>query len=77
VEKHGNVVYNPLLAKIAALRKDEMRTARKSRREFKREMSFLEEISDLFLRTFDVLSNENTQEFTESEDASYRISFRI
>ena len=70
-------MYNPLLAKIAALRKDEMRTARKSRREFKKEMSFLEETSDLFLKTFDVLSNEVTQEFTESEDACYRISFRI
>lgn len=54
-----------------------MRTVRKSKREFKKELSFLKETSELFLKTFEVLSNENVQEFTYSKDASYRISFRI
>ena len=63
----------------SVLRKDEFRTIRKSRKEFKRELSFLSEISELFLKTFEVLSDEieNVQKFSYGKDASYRISYRI
>ncbi len=37
----------------------------------------MKKTSDVFLRTFEVLSNENVQEFTFSKDATYRISYRI
>ena len=62
---------------LSVLRKDEFRTVRKSKREFKKELSFVRKTSELFLRTFEVLSNENVEEFTYSKDASYRISYRI
>ena len=62
---------------LSLLRKHEFRTIRKSKREFKKELSFVRETSELFLRTFEVLSNENVQEFTYSKDATYRISYRI
>lgn len=62
---------------VSILRKDELRTVRKSKREFKKELGFAKRTSELFLRTFEVLSNENVQDFTYSKDATYRISYRI
>jgi len=59
------------------LRRDEHRTARMSKRDLKKELSFLRQASEVFLDNFDVLSNENVQKFTYSKDASYRISYRI
>jgi len=62
---------------LSLLRKHELRTARKSKREFKKELRFVKETSEVFLETFEVLSNENVQDFTYSKDATYRISYRI
>ena len=62
---------------LSLLRKDELRTVRKSKKEFKKELSFVRETSEVFLRTIEVLSNENVQDFTYSKDATYRISHRI
>lgn len=62
---------------LTLLRKDELRTVRKSKREFKEELSFVRETSEVFLRTFGILSNENVQAFTKSKDATYRIAYRI
>lgn len=59
------------------LRKHELRTVRKSEREFKKELRFVKKTSEMFLKTFEVLSNQNVQEFTFSKDATYRISYRI
>jgi len=47
--------------KISVLRKHELRTVRKSKREFKKELHFVKKTSDVFLRTFEVLSNENVR----------------
>lgn len=66
-----------LYENLSLLRKHELRTVRKSKREFKKELRFVRETSEVFLKTFEVLSNENVQEFTNSKDASYRISYRI
>jgi len=66
-----------LYENLLLLRKHELRTVRKSKREFKKELRFVRETSEVFLKTFEVLSNENVQEFTNSKDASYRISYRI
>ena len=57
--------------------KHELRTVKKSKKEFKKELNFLKDTSELFLKTFEVLSNENVQEFTDDKDASYRISYRV
>ena len=62
---------------LSSLRKDELRTARKSKKEFKKELRFVRETSEVFLRTIEVLSNENVQGFTYSKDATYRIAHRI
>jgi len=62
---------------VSMLRKHELRTVRKSNREFKKELRFVKKTSEAFLKTFDTLSNENVQEFTFSKDATLRISFRI
>jgi len=62
---------------LSRLQRDEAETVRKSREDLKKELSFLEEASEMFLKTFEVLSNENVQKFTYSKDASYRISYRI
>ena len=62
---------------LSLLRTDELRTVRRSKREFKKELSFVKEASDLFLETFGVLSNQNVQAFSNSKDACYRISYRI
>ena len=66
-----------LYENFSLLRKDELKTVEKSKREFKKELSFIREASEVFLRTFEVLSNENVQEFTDSKDACHRISYRI
>lgn len=64
--------YEPL----RLLKKDELRTVRKSKREFRGELSFLRKTSELFLRTFNVLSDIDYH-FTYSKEASFRISYRI
>jgi len=66
-----------LFESLSTLRKDEARTVRNSKRDFKNELDLVKEGSEVFLRTFDVLSNEKVQEFTYSKDATYRISYRI
>jgi len=66
-----------LFERLSRLREDEVKTVRKSKRDFKKELSFVREGSEVFLRTFEVLSNEKFQEFTRSKDATYRISYRI
>lgn len=63
--------------KVSILRKHELRTVRKSRKEFEKELRFVKKTSEVFLRTFEALSNQNVQEFTFSKDATYRISYRI
>ena len=62
---------------LSLLGKDELRTTRKSKREFKKELALLKENLDLFLKTFEVLSKRNVQDFSSSQDASYRISYKI
>lgn len=65
-----------LYESLSRLQKDEDETVRKSREDFKKELSFFKEVSEVFLKTFEVLSEENVQEFTSSKDASYRVSYR-
>lgn len=62
---------------LSVLRKHESRTVRKSMRGFKEELSFVKETSEVFLMTFEALSNQNVQDFTDSQDATYRVSYRI
>ena len=62
---------------VSVLRKHELRTVRKGEKEFKKELRFVKETSEVFLKTFEALSNQNVQEFTFSKDAIYRISHRI
>jgi hypothetical protein len=59
------------------LSRSELETARKSKSEFRKELRFLTDTSELFLKTFEVLSKKDVQRFTHSQDASYRISYRI
>jgi len=59
------------------LREDELRTIEKSERDFREELTYLRKTSEVFLRTFDVLSNENVHEFSHSKDSTYRISYRV
>lgn len=66
-----------LYENISVLRKHELRTVRKSKKEFKKELCFVKETSEVFLKTFEALSNQNIQEFTFSKDATYRVSYRI
>jgi len=66
-----------LCERLSILGKDEVRTVGKSKKDFKKELSFVREGSEVFLRTFEVLSTEKVQEFTYSKDATYRISYRI
>jgi len=66
-----------LYESLSRLQKDEDETARKSREDFKKELSFSKEVSEVFLKTFEVLNEENVQEFTYSKDSSYRVSYRI
>lgn len=62
---------------LSSLEKDELITVRKSRKEFKKELDYLKEASEVFLKTFEVLSDDDVQSFTNSKDASYRLSYRI
>ncbi|TET19501.1 hypothetical protein E3J74_06380 [Candidatus Bathyarchaeota archaeon] len=62
---------------LSLLRKDELRTMRKSERDFQKELTFFRETSEVFLKTFQVLSDENVHGFTYSKDSTYRISYRI
>jgi len=62
---------------LPVLRKDELRTMEKSERDFHKELTFLRKTSELFLKTFQVLNDENVQGFTYSKDSTYRISYRI
>ena len=66
-----------LYENISVLRKHELRTVGKSKKEFKKELCFVKETSEVFLKTFEALSNQNVQEFTFSKDATYRVSYRI
>jgi len=63
--------------KLSTLRKHELRTARKSKREFKEGLSHVKKMSEVFLTTFEALSKEDVQEFTHRKDAVYRLSYRI
>lgn len=62
---------------VSVLRKHELRTVRKGKKEFKKELRFVKKTSEVFLKIFEALSNQNVQEFTFSKDATYRISYRI
>jgi hypothetical protein len=66
-----------LYERLHLLEKDELRTINKGRREFKKKLKFLNEIEEVFLKTLEVLSHENVQLFSSSQDASYRVSHRI
>jgi hypothetical protein len=66
-----------LYERLHLLENDELKTAKKSRRQFTNELRFLKETEEVFLKTFEVLSNENVQLFSSSQDASYRVSYRI
>ena len=64
---------------LSTLRKEELKTTRKSKEEFKKELSFVEHLLNVFLKTFKVLHVKvhEGREFTDSEDACFRISYRI
>jgi len=62
---------------LSTLREDERRTTRKGKKDFNVELGFLEASSELFLKTFEVLSNEHYKRFTNSKDATCRISYRL
>ena len=59
------------------LQEDERRTIRESKKDFDIELGFLKAGSELFLKTFEVLSNEHYTRLTNSKDSTYRISYRI
>ncbi len=63
--------------KLLLLIQDELKTAKKSNKEFKTELTFVKETSELFLKTFEIIGNLNVQAFSYSEDACFRISYRI
>jgi len=62
-----------------ALRKCELETARKTKRDFKQEIDFVELLLNIFLKTFYALGSllETNRDFTNSEDACYRITFKV
>jgi hypothetical protein len=64
---------------ISALRKLELKTVRKTKKEFKKEVKFVEHLLNVFLKTFDVLGDlvDTNKEFTNSENASYRIAWKL
>ena len=64
---------------LSTLRKEELKTTRKTKKEFKKELSFVEHLLNVFLKTFKVLHVKvhEGREFTDSEDACFRISYRI
>lgn len=59
------------------LKTDEMKTTEKANDEFKVETDFAQEELDLFLRTFQILSETDVEGFNHSKDSAYRISYRI
>jgi hypothetical protein len=62
---------------LLLLGEDEEETRKKSAEDFGTELGFIEANSELFLETFNILSKDCYKRFTYSEDASYRISYRI
>jgi hypothetical protein len=62
---------------LSVLGEDEEKTRKKSVEDFGTELGFIEANSELFLETFNILSKDCYKRFTYSEDASYRISYRI
>jgi len=62
---------------LSLLGKSEEKTRKKSVEDFDTELGFIEANSELFLETFKILSKDCYKRFTYSEDASYRISYRI
>jgi hypothetical protein len=72
-EKWSHMQYENLLL----LGEDEEKTRKKSIGDFSAELGFIEANSELFLETFNILSKDRDKRFTYSEDASYRISYRI
>lgn len=64
---------------LSAVRKYELRTVRKTKREFKKEVDYLNHLLNMFLRTLKVIDEkvDAHREFTNSEKASFRLSFRI
>ncbi|MCJ7422643.1 hypothetical protein MUP01_00010 [Candidatus Bathyarchaeota archaeon] len=62
---------------LSLLGKDEEKTREKSVEDFDTELGFIEANSELFLETFKILSKDCYKRFTYSEDATYRISYRI
>lgn len=64
---------------LSTLKKDELKTIRKSRKERKEEIDFLENLLNVFLETFEVLHElvSADYEFTHSQNACFRISYRI
>jgi len=62
---------------LELLAEDEERTTIKTKEDFDAELRFFEDGSELFLKTFEVLSSGDYDKFTHSKDATYRISYRI
>lgn len=64
---------------LSTLKKDELKTIRKSRKERKEEINFLENLLNVSLKTFEVLHElvGADHEFTRSQNACFRISYRI
>jgi len=62
---------------LSLLTTDELLTTEKSNRDFKKELNFINETSELFLKSFEIIGNLNVQAFSFSKDACYRISYRI
>jgi hypothetical protein len=62
---------------LSLLRKDEEKTKKRTVKDFDTELRFMEANSELFLETFKILSKKRYERFTYSEDATYRISYRI
>lgn len=53
------------------LTEDKKRTTMERKMDFATELGSLEAGSELFLKTFEVLSNEHYSRFTNSKDATY------
>ena len=62
---------------LSLLGKSEEKTRKKSVEDFDTELRFIEANSELFLETFKILSKDCYKRLTHSEDATYRISYRI
>lgn len=62
---------------LSLLGKSEEKARKKSVEDFDMELGFIEANFELFLETFKILSKQAYKRFTYSEDATYRISYRI